>query len=120
MMKVEKELFLPTRLYFEKQGFSVDGEVKNCDLVAIKNDIVVVAELKKTFNISLVYQLMERKNITPYVYAVIFRPKNFRDKKTKQMLKLVKLLGVGLLVVSDASGIIEEIVTQIMIIQGLK
>ena len=36
MMKVEKELFLPTRLYFEKQGFSVDGEVKNCDLVAIK------------------------------------------------------------------------------------
>ena len=55
MMKAEKELFLPTRLYFEKQGFSVDGEVKNCDLVAIKNDIVVVAELKKTFNISLVY-----------------------------------------------------------------
>ena len=111
MMKAEKELFLPTRLYFEKQGFSVDGEVKNCDLVAIKNDIVVVAELKKTFNISLVYQLMERKNSTPYVYAVIFRPKNFREKKTKQMLKLIKLLGVGLLVVSDTSGIIEEIVT---------
>ena len=110
MIKAEKELYLPTRHYFEKQGFSVDGEVKNGDLVAIKNDIVVVAELKKTFNISLVYQLMERKNITPYVYAVIFRPKNFRDKKTKQMLKLVKLLGVGLLVVSDASGIIEEIV----------
>ncbi len=110
MIKAEKELYLPTRHFFEKQGFSVDGEVKNCDLVAIKNDIVVVAELKKTFNISLVYQLMERKNITPYVYAVIFRPKNFRDNKTKQMLKLVKLLGVGLLVVSDASGIIEEIV----------
>lgn len=111
MMKAEKELYMPTRLYFEKQGFSVDGEIKNCDLVAVKNDIIVVAELKKTFNISLVYQLMERKNITPYVYTVIFRPKSFKEKKTKQMLKLVKLLGVGLLVVSDSSGIIEEIAT---------
>ena len=44
MIKAEKELYLPTRHFFEKQGFSVDGEVKNCDLVAIKNDIVVVAE----------------------------------------------------------------------------
>ena len=28
MIKAEKELYLPTRHYFEKQGFSVDGEVK--------------------------------------------------------------------------------------------
>ena len=89
MIKAEKELYLPTRHYFEKQGFSVDGEVKNCDLVAIKNDIVVVAELKKTFNISLVYQLMERKNITPYVYAVIFRP---RISETKRLSKCLNWL----------------------------
>lgn len=110
MIKTEKELYLPVKLYFEKLGFSVDGEVKNCDLLAIKNDVVVVAELKKTFNISLVYQLIERKSITPYVYAVIIRPKNFRSKRTKQMLKLVKILGVGLLVVSETSGVIEEII----------
>ena len=84
MMKAEKS-FSANKLIW-KQGFSVDGEVKNCDLVAIKNDIVVVAELKKTFNISLVYQLMERKNITPYVYAVILDLRILEKRKPNRCL----------------------------------
>lgn len=111
MTKSEGELFPPTKSLFENMGFTVDGEVKNCDLVAVKGDITVIAELKKTFNISLVYQLIERKSITPYVYGVIFRPKNFKASKTKQMLKLVKLLGVGLIVVSENTKIPEEIIS---------
>ena len=86
MMKAEKELFLPTRLYFEKQGFSVDGEVKNCDLVAIKNDIVVVAELKKTFNISLVYQLMEEKILLPMCMLLFLDLRILEKRKPNRCL----------------------------------
>ena len=89
MIKAEKELYLPTRHYFEKQGFSVDGEVKNCDLVAIKNDIVVVAELKKTFNISLVYQLMEEK-ILLHMYMLLFL--DLRISETKRLSKCLNWL----------------------------
>ena len=85
MMKAEKELFLPTRLYFEKQGFSVDGEVKNCDLVAIKNDIVVVAELKKTFNISLVY-LWKEKILLPMCMLLFLDLRILEKRKPNRCL----------------------------------
>lgn len=102
----EEELFLPVKNFFENKGFSVKGEVKNCDIVALKDDITVICELKTAFNLKLVYQVMDRKTISENVYAVIPRPEKGQNTKDfKNMVKLLKLLNVGLITVALDSPI---------------
>ena len=110
MIKSETDLYLPVKYFFEDRGFSVNAEVKDCDITAVKDDVVVVAELKKSFNITLLYQLMDRKKYTPYVYAVIPRPKNLRNKEHRQRVRLLHILGIGLIVVSPTMKVAEVLV----------
>ena len=84
MIKNETDLYLPVQRFFSELGFKVDAEVRDCDIVASKDDIVVICELKRGFTIELVYQLVNRKKMTPYVYAVIPRPKNMRSAALKR------------------------------------
>ena len=49
----EFELYEPVKDFFENLGYSVMGEVKNCDIVAKKDDDIIICEIKKSFNISL-------------------------------------------------------------------
>lgn len=101
MLEKESDLYEPVKKYFEELGYKVNGEVRGCDLAAAGNDRLIICELKKSFTLKLVYQLMERKNLTPYVYGVIPRPKSFNDKNTELMLQLLKKIGAGLIVVSE-------------------
>ncbi len=110
MLELESDLFSPVKALFEQNGYEVNGEVKGCDLAAVKGDILAVCELKKSFNLKLVYQLMERKKLTSEVYAVIPTPKSFRAKHTKSMLELLKKLGVGLVVVSPETMLAQVVV----------
>ena len=96
----EEELYEPVKKYFEKRGFKIKGEVVNCDVAGVKDDILLVVELKKNFNLKLVYQAMERQKLTDYIYVAIPRPKNFKKKEVKYMIELLKKLKIGLLVVS--------------------
>jgi len=97
---VEADLYPVVARHFTRQGFQVKGEVCGCDLVAVKEDTIVVAELKITFNIKLLYQAVRRLMITPHVYAVIFKPKTRQKMSYWQMMKsLSRRLNVGLLVV---------------------
>jgi hypothetical protein len=100
MIENESDLYPSVKKLLEDMGYKVKGEVQSCDIAAVKGDDVVLCELKKSFNLKLVYQLMDRKNITPLVYAVIPTPKSFRAKSTVSMLNLIKKLGVGLITVS--------------------
>jgi hypothetical protein len=55
----ESNLYLPVKRYLEKLGFEVKGEICGCDLVALRGDeppIVVIGELKLTFNLELLLQ----------------------------------------------------------------
>lgn len=97
---LETDLFLPIKEYFLKQGFLVQGEVKNCDVVCLKDDILICIEIKKSFNLKVLYQALDRKSFSNYVYIAIIRPKNFRKKDVKHMLKLLKELNIGLITVS--------------------
>ncbi len=97
----ETDLYLPVKSLFEDMGFTVRAEVKDCDLFAVKDDKTVVAELKKSFNITLVYQLLNRQTFCKNVYAVIPRPKKgAKDKNFKSMVKLCKKLDFGLITVA--------------------
>lgn len=110
MIKNETELYKPVKKYFEDLGYKVDAEVKSCDLTAVKDDIVIVAELKKSFNITLLYQLIDRKKYTPYVYAVIPRPRSLRNKEHRNRVRLLNYLGIGLMVVAPSTKRVDVLV----------
>src|SRR3954464_2060188 len=60
---LETALYLPVKRFLENLGFTVKGEVGGCDLVALKGDdppIVLVGELKMSFNLELILQAVER------------------------------------------------------------
>ena len=95
-MSLESDLYAPIKALLERQGYSVKGEVKGCDVVAVRGaEPPVVVELKRAFGISLVLQGVNRLTITDNVYlAVGAFPKNIRSVR-----KLCRRLGLGLIVV---------------------
>ncbi len=103
MIKSETELYFPVQEFLHNLGFKVDAEVKDCDVVATKDDIVVICELKRGFTIELLYQLVQRKKMTAYVYAVIPRPKNMRSRAFLKKLDILRALDCGLMVVLNST-----------------
>ena len=95
-MSLESDLYAPVKVLLEGQGYSVKGEVKGCDVVAVRGgDPPVIVELKRTFGISLVLQGVNRLTISDSVYlAVGAWPNNIRSVR-----KLCRRLGLGLIVV---------------------
>ncbi|MBQ3031210.1 MAG: hypothetical protein IJD29_01815 [Anaerotignum sp.] len=97
----ETDLYEPIRAFLEEEGYQVQAEVKDCDIAAVKDGQLVIVELKKAFNLKLVYQGMERQSLTEQVFVAIPRPKKGqREKAWKDMLKLLKRLELGLLTVA--------------------
>ena len=97
----ETDLYEPIRVFLEEEGYQVQAEVKNCDIAAVKDGQLVIVELKKAFNLKLVYQGLERQSLTEQVFVAIPRPKKGqREKAWKDMLKLLKRLELGLLTVA--------------------
>lgn len=103
MIKSETELYFPVYNYLTDLGFKVDAEVCDCDIAAVKDDVIVICELKRGFTIELLYQLVQRKKLTPYVYAVIPRPKNMRNSAFMKKLDLLSALDCGLMVVLNST-----------------
>jgi len=95
-MSLESDLYAPVKALLEGQGYSVKGEVKGCDVVAVRGeDPPVIVELKRAFGMALVLQGVRRLALSDAVYlAVGAWPKNLRDVK-----KLCRRLGLGLMIV---------------------
>ena len=95
-MSLESDLYAPVKALLESQGYSVKGEVRGCDVVAVRgSEPPVIVELKRTFGIGLVLQAVNRLALSDAVYlAVGAWPKNLRD-----VMKLCRHLGVGLMIV---------------------
>ena len=97
----ETDLYEPIRAFLEEEGYQVQAEVKDCDIAAMKDGQLLIVELKKAFNLKLVYQGLERQSLTDQVFVAIPRPKKgAREKAWKDMLKLLKRLELGLLTVA--------------------
>ena len=113
-MKIQKEstMYEPIREMLKELGFIVRGEVKNCDIAAVKGEELWIVEMKLSASITLLYQAMERKRITDFVYIALPRPKNSRHKNFSCLRKIVEKLELGLILVSlDSPLPIAEIVT---------
>ncbi len=100
-MAKEEDFYNPIKKHFEKLGYDVKAEVKDCDCVCIKGNEIIICEFKLSFNISLVFQGLDRQKIADNVYICIPRYKgrvgyrNFLKAKN-----LCSRLGLGLIIVN--------------------
>ena len=110
---METSLYLPVKRFLETLGFDVKGEICGCDLVALRGDsppVVVVGELKLSFNLDLVLQGVDRTVASDEIWlAVRFSKRGRGREQDPRARRLCRLLGFGLLGVS-ASGHVEVLV----------
>lgn len=87
--------------YLNSQGYKVKAEVLNTDITAIKDDEVIVVEMKKTLNTRLIYQGCDRQRICDYVYLAIIEPTKRiqRSSQFKEKVHILRRLQLGLLFV---------------------
>mgnify|MGYP001067946317 CR=1 FL=1 len=105
----ETSLYLPIKRFLEDQGFMVKGEIGNCDLVALKEGeppLVVIGEMKLSFNLELVLQAVDRAAAADEVWlaARISRRGNGRESD-KRFRNLCRRLGFGMLGVSEMGDV---------------
>ena len=95
-MSLESDLYAPVKALLEGQGYVVKGEVRGCDVVAVRGaEPPVVVELKRAFGLGLVLQGVDRLALTDLVYLAVGQ----WPKQMKNVKKLCRRLGLGLIVV---------------------
>ena len=110
---MESSLYLPVKRFLERLGFEVKGEVRGCDLVALREGeppTVVIGELKLTFTLDLVLQAVDRTAACDEIWLAVRASRRGRGRESDpRVRKLCRLLGLGLLAVS-ATGKVEVLV----------
>jgi hypothetical protein len=111
---VETALYLPVKRFLEKLGFAVKGEIGGCDLVGLRGDdppVVVICELKLSFNLELLMQAVDRAGACDEVWlAAKLSARGKGRENDARYRNLCRRLGFGMLAVTN-SGDVEVIVT---------
>lgn len=106
---METSLYLPVKGFLEKAGYVVKGEVSGCDLVGLSEDdppVVVVCELKLSFNLELILQAVDRATVSDEVWIAARISARGRGREADRRYRdLCRRLGVGMLGVSDAGDV---------------
>jgi hypothetical protein len=114
----ETDLYLPLKKFLEEQGYEVKAEVENCDVVAVKKPPAnekaqppTIIELKLSLNLEVILQAVDRLILSPIVYIGV--PNScgaLKKTKRKRIIKLLKMLGIGLLAINLKRKAVEVIV----------
>jgi len=100
MELLESDLYEPVRQYLEGLGYEVKGEVKGCDMTALRDGELIVVELKRGFTLELLYQAMDRQRIADGVYVAVPLPKRgYNAPHMREMASLCRRLELGLIFV---------------------
>lgn len=106
----ETNLYEGVKKYFESLGFLVRAEVKDIDVCAVKDDLLIGVELKVNLSVDLLVQGALRQKVCDLVYIAVPRPKRVRkNREFSNTLHLLRRLELGLLFVDIDNGIVEEI-----------
>ena len=97
----ETDLYQPVKSFLEGQGYVVKSEVGSADVVAVRGgEAPVIVELKLGFSLTLVHQCVSRLSMTDDVYMAVATGKGKPFAKSlKNMTKLCRRLGLGLITV---------------------
>lgn len=97
-LMAEIDLYEPVKRFLEAQGYVVKGEVRDCDVVAVRGEEApVIVEMKAGFSLQLLLQGVDRQAMTDAVYLAFPAPKR---RQLGDITKLCKRLGLGILVVT--------------------
>ncbi|MDX0466366.1 DUF2161 domain-containing phosphodiesterase [Sinorhizobium medicae] len=106
---METSLYLPVKGFLEKAGYVVKGEVGGCDLVGLSDEdppVVVICELKLSFNLELILQAIDRATISDEVWiAARMSVKGKGRESDKRYRDLCRRLGIGMLGISDTGEV---------------
>jgi hypothetical protein len=106
---LETALYLPVKRFLEKLGFTVKGEVGGCDLVALSGDappLVIVGELKLSFNLELVLQAVDRAGACDEVWLAAKMSVNGKGRESDARYRnLCRRLGFGMLGVTSRGDV---------------
>jgi hypothetical protein len=110
---LETALYLPVKRFLENLGFTVKGEVGGCDLVGLSGGdppVVVIGELKLTFNLELLLQAVDRAGACDEVWLAAKMSARGKGRESDARYRnLCRRLGFGMLGVTE-SGEVQVIV----------
>ncbi|MEE8397575.1 MAG: DUF2161 family putative PD-(D/E)XK-type phosphodiesterase [Desulfobacterales bacterium] len=102
----ESDLYPPIKRFLEFQGYEVKSEIQDCDVLAIRGDEdPVIVELKLSLSLSVLLQAVDRLALSEKVYVGIPRGCAVLRKQRKRVLKLIRMLGLGLMAVDPGEKI---------------
>lgn len=101
-IRSETELYAPVKQLFESFGYEVKGEIRSCDLIAVKQGEAVptIVELKRSFNLQLLFQAVRRLKWSERVYvAVEYSPRKRAASyfSWNDAADLCRRIGIGLI-----------------------
>ena len=106
---METALYLPVKRFLENLGFTVKGEVGCCDLVALSGDeppIVVIGELKLSFNLELLLQAVDRAGACDEVWLAAKMSVRGKGRESDARYRnLCRRLGFGMLAVTSTGDV---------------
>lgn len=101
---LESDLYGPVHDYLTGLGYEVKGEVKNCDMTAMRDGELIVVELKRGFTLELIYQATDRQRVADGVYVAVPLPKKgYMSPQIRNMQSLCRRLELGLIFVGFTS-----------------
>ena len=113
-VRLETPLYPPVKRFLEGLGFAVKGEIGGCDLVALGADetpILVIGELKLTFNLELVLQGVDRAGACDEVWLAARLSSRGKGRESDARFRnLCRRLGFGMLGVAE-NGEVEFLVS---------
>jgi hypothetical protein len=113
---METALYLPVKAFLEAAGYEVKGEIGGCDLLGLsagEPPVVVVCELKTSFNLELILQAVDRATASDEVWIAARVSARGRGRESdKRYRALCRRLGIGMLGVSDG-GTVSVIVSSV-------
>ncbi|MBF0278936.1 MAG: hypothetical protein HQM13_14135 [SAR324 cluster bacterium] len=102
----ETDLYPAMRKHLIQKGYDVKSEIQHCDIVAVRGgDPVLVVELKLSINLRVLLQAVDRLQITDTVYIGVPKGIAVMKKQRKQVVKLVRMLGLGLIEIDPSARI---------------
>ena len=96
----ETDLSAPLKSYLESQGYKVNCEVGHCDMTALRDDELLIIELKLRMSLKFLYQSLSRKSLTESVYLAlpVIGARKY-PPEYKHLKNLLKRLEMGLILV---------------------
>lgn len=106
---METSLYLPIKDFLEKAGYTVKGEVGGCDLVGLSDGdppVVVICELKLSFNLELILQAVDRAAIADEVWIAARVSARGKGREADRRYRdLCRRLGIGMLGIADTGEV---------------